>query len=100
MLVWVLVSQPLAGLPSQFAKPGKQAPITQTPLLQDSCASAKLQAVPQVPQSARLALRFASQPFDGSLSQSAKPRLQVSSTQLPLTQFPEAFEMSQTLPQP
>ena len=75
-LVLVLVSQPFAGLLSQLPKPalhtGEQAPPEQlvVPL-------AFVHGWPHPPQWDELVLVFASQPFDGLLSQFAKPALQV-----------------------
>jgi hypothetical protein len=49
-LVFRLVSQPLALLPSQLPQPALQAPIWQVPELQSAEALAKEQGVPQAPQ--------------------------------------------------
>jgi hypothetical protein len=69
-------SQPLAALPSQFAKPEAQttvhAPDWQTPV-----ALGRVQLTPQLPQFEALAATLTSQPFAGAPSQSAKPALQV-----------------------
>jgi hypothetical protein len=76
MFVLVFVSQPFAGLLSQFPNPalhvGAHAPPEQVvePL-------AFVQACPQPPQCDVLVLVFASQPFEALLSQLAKPALQV-----------------------
>ena len=82
-----LTSQPLAGLPSQSAKPAAQAPIAQAPIAQVGVALAKAQRMPQPPQLAMSAARTAtSQPLAGMPSQSAKPGAQLPTTQALLTQ--------------
>jgi hypothetical protein len=48
--VMVLVSQPLAGSPSQSPKPGLQPPTTQDPARQAPAAFGGLHARPQAPQ--------------------------------------------------
>jgi hypothetical protein len=75
-VVVMLVSQPLAALPSQFAKPALQVPSWQVPLLQTALALGKLQALPQAPQCKRLVLRLASQPLPTLASQLPNPTLQ------------------------
>ena len=57
------------------------------------------QAWPQAPQLWKLAFRFISQPLAGLWSQSAKPALQVSSTQVPLEQPAVPFGKLHTCPQ-
>jgi hypothetical protein len=73
----VFTSQPLAGLLSQFAKPALHdtlhMPATHAPL----AFGFPPQTVPQTPQFAASVLRFTSQPFAATLSQSAKPARQV-----------------------
>src|SRR5437879_6339814 len=46
----VLISQPLATWPSQFAKPGLQVAIAHTPLTHAAVAFGKVQTMPQPPQ--------------------------------------------------
>src|SRR5262249_2446611 len=90
-LVLVLTSQPLAGLPSQFAKPGAQAPRGQAPLTHVSPAFARSQALLQPPQFGRPVLVLTSQPLAGFPSQFANPELQAPRTQTPFTHDSEAL---------
>jgi hypothetical protein len=69
-LVWVFVSQPLLGLPSQLAYPAAQAPSVHVPPLQDSAALARSHGTPQPPQSVSV-LTLLSQPLLGLPSQLA-----------------------------
>jgi hypothetical protein len=75
-LVRVSTSHPLAGLPSQSAKPAEHIPTAQRPLLHVAVALVRLHAMPQAPQCVAEALRLVSQPLPGLLSQLAKPALQ------------------------
>jgi hypothetical protein len=69
------VSQPLFGLPSQSRNPGEQL-MAHLPALQTAVEFGPAgQALPQVPQLFALFVVFVSQPFAGSMSQSAKPAL-------------------------
>jgi len=87
MLVLVLVSQPLFGLPSQFPKPTLQ-PGEQTPPAHDVVPLALVQAVPQVPQLLVLVRVSVSQPLFGLPSQSAQPAAHVG-VQAPAVQLVE-----------
>jgi hypothetical protein len=82
-------SQPLAALPSQFAKPVVQTRVQaldwQTPV-----AFGRVQLTPQLPQFAALAATLTSQPLSGTPSQSAKPVAQVK-PQAPPWQVAVAF---------
>jgi hypothetical protein len=95
-LVATSSSQPLFGSPSQSAQPvlqvGWHCPATQLvePL-------AFVQAVSQSPQLATLPVRFASQPFAGSPSQSSKPGLQEAITHEPPAQAATAFDSTHAL---
>jgi len=71
-LVRVSTSQPLAGLPSQSAKPALHAPITQAPAAHMGAALAKLQARPHMPQFVALVRVSASHPLAALRSQSSK----------------------------
>lgn len=95
--VWVLVSQPLLGLPSQLAKPDAQVG-TQAPAVQTVVPFAFVQAAPQLPQLVALVFRFASQPFEARPSQLPKPVLQAPSTQAAAEQLAPAFANVQALP--
>jgi hypothetical protein len=86
----VAVSQPLAGLPSQLAKPAAQLS-THVPPEHDDVAFTVLHATPHMPQFFASVWRFVSHPLDGVLSQSAKPELQVSMTHMPIEHLLVAF---------
>jgi hypothetical protein len=96
----VLVSQPLAALPSQLPKPALHAPSTHAPPEHVDAALARAQAIPQPPQFAVLVAVLASQPFIALPSQLAKPVLQAPSAQLPPAQVAPAFAKEQAIPQP
>jgi hypothetical protein len=74
-LVLMLASQPFEALPSQFAKPALHVG-AQAPAVQVVVPLAFVQELPQEPQSARVVLRFTSQPVDASPSQLPNPELQ------------------------
>ncbi len=78
-------SHPLALDPSQLPYPGSHAPIAQAPPAQPALACAKPHAVEQAPHRAGSAVRFASHPFAGLPSQSAKPVRHGPSEQTPAT---------------
>ncbi len=69
----VSTSQPLAGSPSQSAKPGLQAPTPQRPATHAPAALAGAQTMPQPPQLRASARASTSQPLVVAPSQSAKP---------------------------
>ncbi|MBK8694091.1 MAG: hypothetical protein IPN17_17860 [Deltaproteobacteria bacterium] len=73
----VFTSQPLAGLPSQSAKPALQAPRMQRPAAQVAAALAKLQRLPQTPQFMASVEVVVSQPLVATLSQLPKPSRQL-----------------------
>jgi hypothetical protein len=79
------VSQPLAGLPSQSAKPSLQRVIAQVPVWHAPVALGKVQARPHIPQCIALAVVSVSQPLAALASQSPKPALQRSTEQRPAT---------------
>jgi hypothetical protein len=69
----VLTSQPLAGLPSQSAKPTLQVPTAQRPLTHDAVALGTVHRAPHPPQLSESLANGASQPLLALLSQSPKP---------------------------
>jgi hypothetical protein len=69
----VLISQPLAGLPSQSMKPVLQDLMAQFDALHVGVAFAKLHAVPQPPQLFTSLVVLISQPSEAVLLQSAYP---------------------------
>jgi hypothetical protein len=97
--VLMLVSQPLAGLPSQFAKPALQTS-WQTPLVHVGVALLEEQTCPHPPQLLTLVLVLVSQPSAGLFVQCAKPLLQVN-WQIPLVHNTEAALLEEHVrPQP
>lgn len=93
-----LVSQPLVGSPSQFAKPEAQLG-TQTPPVHVVVPFAFEQTLPQLPQFAELVLRFASHPSAALPSQFPKPALHVKIPQLPDEHVAVAFKSEHAVPQ-
>ena len=73
----VLISQPLATWPSQFAKPGLQVAIAHTPLTHAAVAFGKVQTMPQPPQLAEPVKMLVSQPSARVPLQLANPALHV-----------------------
>jgi hypothetical protein len=91
-----VVSQPLAGLPSQSPVPaaqphGEQVPATQLVVVPPG----QLQTVPQAPQLVELVFLSTSQPLLATPSQFKNPVLQVPSVQLPVEHDSLAFARSQ-----
>jgi hypothetical protein len=82
-LVRVSASHPLAGLPSQSAKPAAQARTAQAPTVQVAVALGSAHARPQAPQLGALAVSSASQPLEASPSQSPKPAAQRAGVHIP-----------------
>ena len=74
MLVFLFVSQPLTGLPSQLAQPLLHTG-AHTPLEQEVVPLGFTHATPQAPQLPVEVAVFVSQPFAAFASQSAKPGL-------------------------
>ncbi len=97
----VLVSQPLAGLPSQSAKPALHAPIAQVPDAHVAAALAKRHTTPQPPQFEASAPRtLSSQPSAAVPLQSPKPALHEPTTHRPPTHaLTAAFARAQAVPQ-
>jgi hypothetical protein len=95
-LVSVLVSQPLFGLPSQFAYPAVHTGV-HTPLAHAVVPFAFVHACPHAPQFA-VVESTASQPFATLLSQLPKPMLQAM-LQLPATHDAVPLVLLQTAPQ-
>jgi len=77
------VSQPLAGLPSQLAKPAWQAAMTQVPFEQALEAFGRLQTCPQAPQLLGSFAMLVSQPSAYWPLQSRKPGLQAAMKHVP-----------------
>ena len=96
----VLTSQPLAGFPSQSAKPGVQL-VVHVPLVQAKLWLAPAeQTLPQAPQFLSSVLVFTSQPVLAARSQSRKPGLHAPMPQRPPVQPGVAFAgAKQLLPQ-
>jgi hypothetical protein len=84
--VRVSTSQPLAGLPSQSAKPSLQRATAQRPPAQALVALARAQAEPHAPQWAVLVWVSVSQPLPVLPSQSPRPWAQVPSPHTPSRQ--------------
>jgi len=97
-LVRVSTSQPLAGLPSQSAKPALQAPIAQVPAAQMAAALGKLHARPHMPQWAALVRVSASQPLAALPSQLAKFAAQAVRVQAPAVHAPVPLAGAQARP--
>jgi hypothetical protein len=95
----VLTSQPLAGFPSQSAKPGLQLATVQAELEHPAVPFAIAHTLPQLPQSLGLFCVLISQPSAGLWSQSAYPALQLVIVQLPAVQPAVPFASVQTFPQ-
>jgi hypothetical protein len=95
--VWVLVSQPLLGLPSQLAKPAAHDG-THAPAVHTKVPFAFVQAAAHAPQFVVLVFRFASQPFAALPSQLPKPTLHAPSTHADAEQLAPAFANEQALP--
>jgi hypothetical protein len=94
----VLVSQPLAVLPSQFPYPVLQA-IPHCPLLQDAVPFAEPQMNPQDPQLSGSPPVLVSHPVVWLLSQFVQPVLHEPMTQVPLEQAAVACGMLQAIGQ-
>jgi hypothetical protein len=96
----VLISQPSATTPLQFAKPGSQLATAHDPATQAAVPFAALHVLPQAPQLLTLVCVFTSQPSAGFPLQSAKPGLQAATTHAPAEQPAVPFAIEQTFPQP
>ncbi len=71
--VWRLISQPLAGFPSQSAKPALHAPSTHAPMAHVEPAFGNEHVKPHAPQLDGSDVTLCSQPFDATRSQSPVP---------------------------
>jgi hypothetical protein len=88
----VSTSHPLAGSPSQLAKPGLQLPSPQVPAVQTAVPLGSAgQTWPQAPQLFTSSLTSTSQPFAGLPSQLTKPPLQAPRPQVPAVQVAVMF---------
>jgi hypothetical protein len=95
----VLVSQPLALLPSQLPKPALQLAMPHAPIVHEAAPLLGVaQTVPHAPQLDRLLLRLTSQPLDATRSQSAKPELHESTRHAPDTHTGAAFGSAHAAP--
>src|SRR5690606_29550755 len=94
------ISQPLAWLLSQLAKPWSQESMRQFPFWQVAVASSSSQALLQEPQLLTSVLRLTSQPLEGSPSQSENPAWQEPIWQPPSVQIGLALGRLQAMPQP
>jgi hypothetical protein len=95
------VSQPLAVLPSQLAKPALQLPNVQVPVVHDALAFGKLHLTLQSPQSVSV-LTLRSQPLSALPSQLLKPLLHTGEQDAAPgepTQLFTLFNETQALPQ-
>jgi hypothetical protein len=95
--VVVLISQPLATLLSQLAKPMLHA-IAHIPAMQEGVPLFVLHPAPQAPQCCVLVFRFVSHPFAAMPSQSPKPELHVAIVQPPFEHAGVAFGSVQIVP--
>jgi hypothetical protein len=98
-LVFRLASQPLLLEASQLAYGAAHVPIVHWPALQVAAAFAKLQTLPQMPQFFSSVWVFASHPVEVSLSQLAKPAVQLAMLQTPAWQTALAFKSAHAKPQ-
>jgi hypothetical protein len=88
----VLISQPSALFPSQFAKPGLHAAMPQVPFVHAGVALAVTHGVPHAPQLLGLVLVLTSQPSAAEWSQSWKPALHEPMPQVPFVHPADALE--------
>lgn len=98
MVVFRLVSQPLALLPSQLPQPAAQTG-AQLPALHEVVPCALVHPSPQAPQLLTLFVRFVSQPLFGFPSQLPQPPRHAGA-QPPETQAVLPFGLTQVWPQP
>jgi hypothetical protein len=96
-LVCVFVSHPLAGMPSQSAKPALQLCTLHVPVLQVAVAFGREHTLPHAPQFV-VVVSGASQPFFGSPSQLPQPDVQVG-THRPFWHCVDPWPFEQTVPQ-
>lgn len=88
-----MTSHPLAGLPSQSAKPGLQLTNRHAPPEQSLVAFARLHVRPHAPQCAAVVCVLTSQPSAGSMLQSAKPAAHNAMPHTPAVHPAVAFAM-------
>ena len=107
--VFKLISQPLAGLPSQSANPALQAPMVQVPLLHVAAAFANEHLVLHALQLLTSVFRLTSQPLAEDASQFPKPAVHAPMVQVPVTagvggdtgaQLAAALAKTHLVPQP
>jgi hypothetical protein len=97
--VLLLISQPFAAMPSQFAKPALQVATAHVPAVHEGVPFAVLQVSPQVPQLPTDVSVLVSQPFVGLLSQLPKPALQDATPHAPPTQAAVPLVVVHAVPQ-
>jgi len=83
VLVFVLVSQPLAAMPSQCRSPRRRTPRLHAPIAHAPVPLAGAHAIPQPPQCAALVLVSVSQPFAAFASQLPRPALHEATVHTP-----------------
>jgi hypothetical protein len=93
-----LVSQPLAGSPSQSPHPCRQVKAQRAPAHAALALGRRGQTLPHWPQLRPSAVRSASQPLPGFMSQSAKPMAHAPTAHRPITHAAVAFVGAQTPP--
>jgi hypothetical protein len=85
--VFLLISHPLAGAPSQFKKPIAHVSTLQLPLTHMLVACASMQAFMHMPQLSTSPCVSTSQPLAAIMSQSANPAEQLPTAHLPALHF-------------
>ena len=98
-LVASATSHPLAGLPSQSAKPALHVPSVQAPAPQVAVAFAKVHARPHAPQCVALVASATSHPLAGLPSQSPYGATQLDTAHAPAVHAGAALGSSQRIPQ-
>jgi hypothetical protein len=93
------VSQPVAAIASQSAKPALQLATSHTPAAHVGVASARTQAAPQLAQFVSV-VSVDSQPFDSLRSQLPKVGLQAPRAQVPLAHDAAPLGLEHAVPQP
>lgn len=93
------VSHPFIAIPSQSPKPALHEAIVQPPFEHADVALANMQIVPHAPQLFTFVLVFVSQPSAAAKLQSANGGAHMSTLQLPMAHFVDAFGNEHTLSQ-
>jgi hypothetical protein len=95
----VSTSHPLAGLPSQSAKPSLHRVIAQAPIRQSPVALGNTHARPHIPQCVALAETSVSQPSVGSLLQSPNRAVHAATAHRPMVHAGDPLATTQALEQ-